>query len=41
MAPKAHLEGRFLGKIAFLDLQVGVQGRALMVNLKLREQKVR
>jgi len=41
MAPKAHLKGRFLGKITFLDLQVGVQGEALMVDLKLGEQEGR
>ena len=41
MIHKAHLKGRFMGKITFLNLQVGVQGEALMVDLKLREQEDR
>jgi len=41
MAPKAHLKGGILGKITFLDLPVGIQERALMADLKLREQEVR
>jgi len=41
MVPKAHLKERFLGKITILNLQVGVQGEALMVDLKLREQEDR
>jgi len=41
MAPKAHVKGRFLGKITFLDLQVGVQGGTFMADLKLGEQEDR